>query len=99
MPSEGCPYLILLSIFSYGAREPGRQQWMGRRVCRKLFFLVLLAVAVVCGASTPLFMVSGNALKRRAYVRGVRRHRLCGTAHDPFASSLLAIWIKPQKKR
>jgi len=28
----------------------------------KLFFLVLLAVAVVCGASIPLFIVSGNAL-------------------------------------
>ena len=64
----------------------------------KLFFLVLLAVAVVCGASIPLFIVSGNALGAGHTFVGCAGI-VCAALLMILGIVLLAVWTKPQKKR
>jgi protein-S-isoprenylcysteine O-methyltransferase Ste14 len=72
------------------AKAQGAWSW-------KLFLLVRLAVAVVCGASIPLFIASGNALNAgHTFVEcaGIG----CAALLMILGIVLLAIWTKPQTK-
>jgi len=87
----------LLMLLFVGRQAYGRAK-AERTWSWKLFFLVLLGVAVICGASIPLLIVSGYALNAGRTLAG-SVSVVCAALLMISGVVLLAIWTKPRKNR
>ena len=73
------------------AKAEGTWSW-------KLFFLALLGIAAICGASIPLLIISGYTLHAGHTIAG--SFGIVGAALLMISGIvLLAIWTKPRKTR